>query len=122
MGKEHEGATELRALVEQGRFLFLQLAQTMLQADLASAGFSTSAQDEARRLKAAGARLVLEVAAERAGGAGVSLVPLSPAGEPRRLAIVRRPVFNSRRIMRCPPLHPSEQKLPRNRDLPMQWI
>ncbi len=89
MSKEHEDAAELRGLIEQGRFMFIQLASAMLQADLAAAGFSAAAQDEGRRLKKAGARLVLEVAPERAGGTSVSLTALLPAGERRVLATIR---------------------------------
>jgi hypothetical protein len=79
---------DLPALIAQGRFMFLQMAQAMLSADLAAAGFGTAAQADARYLRDAGAALVLEVSAMHTGGAGVSLVALLPSGERRVLATI----------------------------------
>jgi hypothetical protein len=80
MGNQSEAA-DLAALLAQGSFMFLRLANALLGADLAFSGFAPDAIEAAGRYKAAGARLTLEISADKRGGAIVALIAIDANGE-----------------------------------------
>jgi hypothetical protein len=58
--------SELAGLVIEARFQYLHLAQTMLDANLAIAGFTATERSEAEALKRQGWRLALEISGAHA--------------------------------------------------------
>jgi len=89
---ESPDGSDFPALLAQGRFSFMQLAQALLDCDLVVAGWTPAAVHSAMVNIERGARLCLEIVADGAGAATIALVCIEPTGERHTLDVRSDPV------------------------------